>query len=237
MLRRRMFLAAFSAGLILAFLLVFRLRVVVVNGSLHTKPQDVTAILLERPGAENTILIKLLNTNRKLEREGFIDSLNAVIQGRDKLRVIVKERQFVGCIEYGGMYWYFDSAGYAKARAAARTAGEPIPPVEGLTLRGEPQIMEALPALNTKAFSMLAMLRGAVDADPALLPDRVSFDGSAMTLYYGEITVLMGNGEKMELRLKQLRQLMPELSSGYRGTLHMENYDGSQKGILFDKLE
>ena len=57
-----------------------------------------------------------------------------------------------------------------------------------------------------------------------------------MSLYYGDVTVLMGSGEKMEMRLKQLSGVMQELlGGGYSGTLHLETYDGSQAGLIFDK--
>ena len=82
---------------------------------------------------------------------------------------------------------------------------------------------------------MLGMLRNRIEVNKELRPDQVIFEGSAMTLVYGDVKVLMGTGEKLELRLRQLSALLPELKSGYAGTLHMETYDGSQGGIVFDK--
>lgn len=223
------------AAFLLFFLLFFRLKTVIVSGSVHLKPDEVTRILLERPSAENTLLTKLFNTNRTLNREGFVERIDTQILGRDKLRVIVEERKFVGCVEAGGAYWYFDSSGRVYAKAPQRTKGEPIPLVEGLELRADPEVMFQLPVANTKAFSMLAMLRNFVDSDPGMLPDSAVFEGSAMTLRYGKIDVLTGSGEKLEMRLRELSGVLPELKSGYQGTLHLENYDGSQNGLIFDR--
>ena len=111
--------------------------------------------------------------------------------------------------------------------------------ITGVTkvFRGDPEIGCYLSVMNTKVFSMLAMLRGRIDLNPDMMPDRVVFDESgAMSLYYGDVTVLMGSGEKMEMRLKQLSGVMQELlGGGYSGTLHLETYDGSQAGLIFDK--
>ena len=226
------------AAAVIGFLTVFRLRTVYVRGNLHNAPEEVTALLLERPIAENTVLARLMNANRKIEDPGFIDSINVQILGRDTIRVQVNERVFVGCVAAGAYYWYFDSSGKVMARAKERTEGEHVPLVEGGGIEaGKIELGNYLTVRNTKMFSMLAMLRARIDVNETMMPDLVRFDDDgAMSLIYGDVTVLMGSGEKLELRLKQLAGVMPELLSGsYKGTLHLENYDGSQKGLIFDQ--
>lgn len=239
--RRRLFRLVFTliliAVLLAVFLIFFRLKTVVVRGNLHNAPEEVTELLLEKPILENTVLAKLFNTNRKIESPGFIDSLDVEILSPDKIRVYVTERSFVGCIPAGAFWWYFDASGKVLARASDRTPGENVPYVEGLDIRRDPEIGSFLEVLNTKAFSMLAMLRARIDLNPAMMPDKVVFDeAGAMSLLYGDVEVLVGSGEKLELRLKQLSGVMSELMSGdYAGTLHLETYDGSQAGLIFDK--
>ena len=230
------FILVLILALAAAFFVIFRLRTVLVRGNLHNAPEEVTALLLERPIAENTILAKLFNTNRTIEDPGFIESINVEILGRDKVRVIVTERTFVGCIPAGAYWWYFDSSGKVLAQETDRTEGENVPVVEGLDIRNDPALGSYLTVMNTKVFSMLAMLRGRIDMNPEMMPDKVVFeeDGS-MSLYYGPVVVLMGTGEKLELRLKELAGVIGELKNGqYKGTLHLETYDGSQSGLIFD---
>ena len=236
-LRRMILTIVLIAVLVTAFLVVFRLKTVLVRGNLHNTPSEITELLLERPIAENTVLAKLLNTNRKIDKPGFVDSVNVEILGRDTVRVTVTERTFIGCIPAGAFWWYFDATGKVLAQAQDRTEGEYAPLVEGLELRSDPEIGSYLPVMNTKIFSMLTMLRAGVDLNPQMFPDKVVFDDTgAMSLYYGDVTVLVGTGEKLELRLKQLSGVMPELLGGdYKGVLHLETYDGSQAGLIFDK--
>ena len=144
------------AAAVIGFLTVFRLRTVYVRGNLHNAPEEVTALLLERPIAENTVLARLMNANRKIEDPGFIDSINVQILGRDTVRVQVNERVFVGCVAAGAYFWYFDSAGKVMARAKERTEGEHVPLVEGGGIEaGKIELGNYLTVRNTKMFSCI----------------------------------------------------------------------------------
>ncbi|MDO5702469.1 MAG: hypothetical protein Q4G47_03850 [Lachnospiraceae bacterium] len=222
---------------LVAFFAVFQLKTVYVKGNLHDSPDDVTAVILERPVLGNTILAKLMNTNRKITKTGFIESINTEILGTDTIRVYVTERTYVGCVAAGAYLWYFDASGKVMAQAKERVKGEHVPLVEGADIDvGHIELDSYLTVRSTKMFSMLAMLRARIDVSESLMPDLVRFDEDGnMTLIYEDVTVLMGMGEKLEMRLKQLAGVMPELMNGdYRGTLHLETYDGSQTGLLFD---
>ena len=218
-----------------AFFLVFRLKTVIVSGNLHNAPGEITELLLERPVLGNTILTALMNNGRKIEEAGFVDRLDVSILSRERIRVTVTERVFVGRIRKDDRWLYFDSAGRILAESAEAFAGDGIPPVEGLPLTAEAEVMKQLPIANLKICSMLGMLRNRTEVQKEMIPDSVVFgeDGS-MTLRYGDVSVLMGSGEKLEMRLKELSGVIRALRSGYRGTLHLETYDGSQSGLVFD---
>ncbi len=220
---------------VVLFFAVFRLRTVVVSGNIHSAPSEITEILLQRPVLGNTLLTMLLNNGRRVEGEGFADRLKVTVTGRDSVRVVVEERPFVGRVESGGVWYYFDTSGEVLASSASPLGGDGIPPVEGLELLAEAETMRYLPITNTKIFSMLGMLKNRIDVREEMIPDKVVFGSdSAMTLVYGSVKVLMGSGEKLEMRLRELSGVIDELKAGYSGTLHLENYDGSQNGLIFD---
>ena len=233
--RRRILRVFLLAAALAAFFILFQLRTVVVSGNLHNGPSEITDLILERPVLGNTVLAKLFNTNRKISGPGFVDAVNVHIVSRDKIRVSVSERRFVGRVLSGELWYYFDVSGAVMAQAAEPRTDDGIPPVEGLAFVADVEIGKKLPIVNTKIFAMLGMLRNRAEANPKMVPERVVFgENSAMSLVYGPVTVLLGNGEKLEMRLKELSAVLTQLLSGYSGTLHLENYDGSQNGLVFD---
>ena len=232
---KRIVVLFLAAAAVVLFFAVFRLKTVVVSGNVHSAPSEITEILLQRPVLGNTVLTMLLNNGRTVEGPGFADRLKVRITGRNSVRVEVSERQFVGRTESGGNWYYFDSSGEVLASAGDPKTGDGIPPVEGLELLADVEVMKYLPITNSKIFSMLGMLRNRIDVKEEMMPDKVIFGSdSSMTLVYGSVKVLMGSGEKLEMRLRELSGVISELKAGYSGTLHLENYDGSQSGLVFD---
>ena len=98
-----------------------------VSGNRHSKADEITALVLERPTGGNTLLAKLLNTNRKIDRPGFTERINVAITGRDSIRVTVTERSFVGCMEFDGTWWYFDSSGLVMALSYRKRPKKSLP--------------------------------------------------------------------------------------------------------------
>ena len=83
-------------------------------------------------------------------------------------------------------------------------------------------------------FSMLSSLKNIVNKNN-IIPDAVMFDENGnLLLTYGEAQVNLGSGSYLEARLEELTGILPSLS-GLSGILHLENYDGSQNRLIFDK--
>ena len=236
-IRRRVLTVVLILVPVILFFAVFRLRTVIVSGNTHNVPSEITELVLERPVLGNTVLAWLMNTGRKISSAGFVDRLHVSILGIDRIRVSVVERRFAGRVFEDGKWYYFDTGGEVLAEAENALEGDGIPPVEGLSFTTSVEVMKQLPITNGKVFSMLGMLLNRTEVMEEMIPDRVVFGAdSSMSLIYGDVTVLLGSGEKLEMRLRELSGVLKELLSGYRGTLHLENYDGSQNGLVFDPM-
>lgn len=233
--RKRFWLLLVPAAIAVLWIL-FPLRTVVVSGNIHNPPADITELLLEKPTGGNTLLAWFFNRKRRITSPGFIESLHTEITGRDSLRVEVTERPFVGRTEWNGSSWYYDSSGTVMAQVAIPAEGEWIPRVTGLDPAAAPALGEVLGVPFRNCFSMLGVLRSIYEADPSMAPDLVEFDSKGdMTAVYGDVRILLGDGEKLEMRVRKMAEVLPVLREGYRGTLHLEGYDGSQSGLIFDK--
>ena len=66
-------------------------------------------------------------------------------------------------------------------------------------------------------------------------PDKVIYDAdSNITLIYGDIEVWLGKDEHLEEKMNTLASIMQEMD-GLSGILHLEEYDSSRSGVIFEK--
>lgn len=235
---RRHFPAAFAAlcALTVSLGLIFQLKYVSVSGSVHNSAESVSAIVCRKYLFDNTLLIRLFNMNRKISGEGFIRSVNVRVTGVDSIRIDVTEKKLVGCVLYDGKYWYFDSSGIVQAEAEKCTGGDGIPIAEGLTFDTAPVWDEKLPVDSAAPIEILTSVRENI-AGGLAQPDKAVFsDDGTVSLVYGDVTILLGDGTNLNLRLEKLAKIIDTLEDGnFSGTLHLENYDGTQTGIIFDR--
>ena len=68
-----------------------------------------------------------------------------------------------------------------------------------------------------------------------MIPETVTVDESYhVTLTYENVTVLLGDLNYLDARMRTLEDVLPE-TRGMKGTLHLEGYDGSEEGVVFRK--
>ncbi len=227
-------LIAVLALLIGGFFSVFQLQSLIVTGNTHVSADEVMSIALSRPTAGNTVLTRLMNTKRTISGTGFVERLDAEIEDRSTVTITVTEHRFVGVLESGGSYWYLLSDGTVQANAKERAASEEIPLVEGLELNTAIQLGSVLPIQGTRPFVLLDSLKGMFELHD-ITPEKVVFasDGT-VSLIYGEVTVLIGDGTNLEKRMEALAGILEEMDDSYSGTLHLESYDQSKNAIVFD---
>lgn len=108
-----------------------------------------------------------------------------------------------------------------------------IPYVEGLQF-DEAAVGDILPVADASVFKTVASLKNIINKND-IQPDRVIFaEDGTLTLVYGQASVLLGKDVHLEAKLEELTGILPKMS-GLSGTLHLENFDGSQNRIIFDK--
>ena len=68
-------------------------------------------------------------------------------------------------------------------------------------------------------------------------PDRIRIDGkSALTLFYGEIQVMLGKDKYLDDKMARVDAILPILE-GKKGTLHMENITSERKTVTFENAD
>ncbi|MCI1721551.1 MAG: FtsQ-type POTRA domain-containing protein [Lachnospiraceae bacterium] len=108
-----------------------------------------------------------------------------------------------------------------------------IPLIEGLVF-SEAAVGETLPVADPGVFKTIASLKNIVNKNN-IPPDRVIFaEDGTLSLVYGQASVLLGADENLEAKLEELTGILPKMTD-LSGTLHLENFDGTQDRVIFDK--
>ncbi|MEE3420428.1 MAG: hypothetical protein VZR02_04925 [Lachnospiraceae bacterium] len=224
------------ALLVVILFSVFTLENVTTKGNVHESADDIVALACERPIAGNTLLCVLMNHNRAIKGNGFVESIDAQYGKRNQVRIVVTERKMTGCFLYGGKYWYTDSKGVVQASLPSLKEGDGIAPVTGLSLHTEPVIGEILPVSRTRVFVLLDTMRTLTDLY-RIPPDEIRFDkNGSMDLIYKQVTVRIGDGTNLADRMEELAGILKVMDTSQAGTLHLENYDATQGQVIFDGL-
>lgn len=236
-IRRILVLFSILAVLVVIFFLAFPLQTVIVNGNVHESAESITGIMMERPTAGNTVLAWLMNRNRSVSGQAFVSSLDAELVSSDTIRVTVTEKRLTGYVRSGKRYYYIGKDGTVETESSKTWENDGIPEIEGLELLTDIQVGDVLPIRGTKPFVLLDNLKSLTDFYD-ISPEKVTFsEENFMTLQYGNVQVCLGTGTNMEDRIKQLAGILKEMDSSWSGTLHLENYNGTQSQIVFDRSD
>lgn len=246
---------------ILLFIFLFHIKKVTVEGNIHYTEEEIKAMIMDDAFSGNSVLFTLKNGTREMEDVPFLESIRVEMIARDEIRLMVTEKNIVGYLEYNGAYWYFDRNGIVVEKTAepAMTAEERIAAEaaqnteEGIVLGEEMPVKNFVPLVEGDGFRFEKMvLNHKLDiSDPGIFnalssinqminkdnipPDKVIYDAdSNITLIYGDIEVWLGKDEHLEEKMNTLASIMQEMD-GLSGILHLEEYDSSRSGVIFEK--
>lgn len=246
---------------ILLFIFLFHIKKVTVEGNIHYTEEEIKAMIMDDAFSGNSVLFTLKNGTREMEDVPFLESIRVEMIARDEIRLMVTEKNIVGYLEYNGAYWYFDRNGIVveKTEEPAMTAEERIAAEaaqnteEGIVLGEEMPVKNFVPLVEGNGFRFEKMvLNHKLDiSDPGIFnalssinqminkdnipPDKVIYDAdSNITLIYGDIEVWLGKDEHLEEKMNTLASIMQEMD-GLSGILHLEEYDSSRSGVIFEK--
>lgn len=110
-----------------------------------------------------------------------------------------------------------------------------IPEITGLRFT-EAVVGEKLPVRYSLIYAALDALKTFAETY-GIFPTSVDISGTGdLQIHFNDVTVNLGTGEHIERRLAVLRQILDELL-GRSGTMHLENYDGTESRLIFSKSE
>lgn len=216
-----------------AFMLLFHTQKIGVKGNKYVKEEDVVEWLKKDKYAANTAYIWVRYNFTNPKQLPGVESSEITLKTPWSVQVTVKEKQISGYIEYNGGYLYVDKDGTAVLTATDKPDGAAN--LEGLDVDlSKVKIGELLPVSDKNIFQNIMEL-SKLFSKYKLTPDRIACTEAGPAFYFGNVEVLLGN-TNYEDRVAQLSPILEKLSGQYPdtpGTLHLENYDTSNKVIRF----
>lgn len=167
----------------------------------------------------------------KIKEIPFVDTYEVEITSLDSVKITVYEKKIIGYVSYMGTNMYFDKDGVVVESSLKCLEG--IPPVTGLEFENI-VLNEKLPVEDEDVFNVV------LDTTQSLQKYKINADkiyiseDTEVTLYIGEIEVLLGKDSDMNDKIRSLNDMLPNIE-GMSGTLDIREYNDNNTGYTFKK--
>lgn len=202
--------AVILLGLILVF--GFRVRTIEVEGNEYYGDNSIATWIQNDKFAENSLYVLLKYNLTQPDVPSAVESMKVSLKNPWTLAVKVTEKTMLGYVDYDEAFLYFDREGIASLRT--KEAMEGVPYVEGLKFDASKVVIgETLPVEDDSIFEKIMETSRYLDEEE-LTPDRLVCTDSGITLYFGNVEVLLGNSG-FEERIAQIGPILEKLAESY----------------------
>ena len=220
--KRRLALTAAVAMAVMIFLALFvSISEVVVTGNGKYTEEEIVNILFPDRMSKNSLLCFLKNHFQEHVQIPFVEDYEVIFHGPGRVEIIIYEKSVVGYDAYMNSYMYFDKDGIIVESANEALLGVPL--VTGLKF-GQIILYQKLPLEKEEIFPEILALTQILTMNEMQV-DRIEFGPyDEITLYMGDLEVLLGSGGNLNDKISELNSMLPQLE-GHGGILHLEEYD------------
>ncbi|MBQ0042771.1 MAG: cell division protein FtsQ [Lachnospiraceae bacterium] len=200
-----------------------------VEGNIHYTNEQIIDMVMTDPMDYNSLFLSMKYSGKEIRDIPFIEKLDVNVLEPDTIKLMVYEKSLAGYVEYLGRFIYFDKDGIVVESTKVKTLD--IPLVSGLKFESV-TLYEQLPVENPEVFDKVLDITKLL-SKYKLSTDRIYFsENRDMTLYFGGVRVLLGDGSSIDEKITKLQYILPELE-GHQGALDMQNYTGADDTITF----
>ncbi|MDE6980851.1 MAG: FtsQ-type POTRA domain-containing protein, partial [Lachnospiraceae bacterium] len=189
---------------------VYRVGEVKVEGNEHYSKEQIEKFVLDDKYSWNSLYVYLKYRFMEMEQIPFVDTMEISLENPKTLKIFVYEKEIIGYLYIASIDQnvYFDKDGFVVETSKEIIEG--IPRVEGLNC-DQVVLYEKLP-IDDK--DILRSLLGASQSlkKNGVVPEEIRFEeNGSITLSYGNITVLLGGGDKLTNKILRLSYILPPL--------------------------
>ena len=168
----------------------------------------------------NSLFLKLKYRNKPVTDIPFIERMDVRFDSVDTITIEVYEKAVAGYVDFLGKFMYFDREGIVVESSDEVIEG--IPHVTGLKfdycIVGKP-----LPVPDPEIFSEILSLTQLLTKDGIETDDIYFGSDGSITLYMGNVRVMLGDMSLIDEKMMRLKSIAPSLE-GKKGVLHLENF-------------
>ena len=221
-------------GLLTGFLVIlneFTITSIIVQGNEHYTSSQIKEIIENGWFGDNSLILSLKYRHKAFKNLPFVETMEVKIENRHSVRVIVYEKALAGYIRYLDRYMYFDKDGIIVENADVPTEGLPL--VTGLEF-DHITMFEPLPVGDKSVFQTILDVTKIL-AKHDMSADKIYFNEKLeMTLYFGEMRIMLGSSDMLEEKLQQVEAIMASLKGKeYSGVLDLSTYDSNTSQFSF----
>ncbi|MCQ2518100.1 MAG: cell division protein FtsQ [Lachnospiraceae bacterium] len=211
------------------FISAYRIDSVRVEGSTHYSTEEIKQMVFTDKFSENSVILSMKYRNKSITDIPFIERMDVSILDNHSVKIEVYEKALAGYVECLGNCMYFDKDGIVVESSRTKTPG--VTQVTGLKF-DYVILHEPLPVENEEVFQLILDTTQLLNKYE-LTADKIFFDADYnMTLYFGDVRVILGSDNDPEIKVMQLPYILPTLE-GKKGTLDMSTYTEESKDTIF----
>lgn len=217
------------------YIFVFHLKKVTYSGNSYYTESSLNEMLLSDKMSGNTLYVFFKYNFFYKPKYPYLDKVQVKMLSPSHLQIEVFEKVVIGCVDFNGMYMYFDHEGMVIDSSLMLFEGTPV--ITGFEFENV-VTGEKLPVEDEKVFKRILEISELL-AKNNLRPNSVNFDSDGnITLHFEQVRVEMGTDRNIKLKISDLPEMLPTIE-GKIGVLHMENYSPETDNVTFteDKEE
>ncbi len=207
------------ANITIALYLLTYVQDISVSGTKYSQQIMVKQWIQEDKNTSNSLyaVLKFKLTNPKLP--SYLEDISVGWKTPWKLSVKVKEKEVVAAILEKKVYTYVAEDGTILRKSSDLM--EDIPAIEGVRTENS-VLFHTIQPEDERAFASALEIAKEISRNK-LTPDSVVWEDEGMSLYFGDIKVLVGRINYRD-KLVQISPILEKLE-GKKGILHLEHYN------------
>jgi len=208
-----------------------RTKSITITGSTMYSQEELSEMMISHKYCDNSIYFCLYYDCWYKGDFPFLEAIHVKMTSLTSLEVTVREKEIAGYAALDDTYMYFDTKGMIVLQSSSILPD--IPKLDGFDCSGA-AVGQSLPIDDSKLLGSVVEVFDDVKA-AGLSVSLITFDSKgSIVMESGSVKVAMGQGEYLDEKVRLAAVLLGKLD-GKSGTLHLEDYDGTNGNRSFEE--